>query len=43
MGSGIRLSWKFSGQCYMVFDFFSGVLDRIVLIMVWFERSLHSA
>ena len=25
------------------FDFFSGVLDRIVLIMVWFERSLHSA
>ena len=25
------------------FDFLSGVLDRIVLIMVWFERSLHSA
>ena len=25
------------------FDFFSGVLDRIVLILVWFERSLHSA
>ena len=25
------------------FDFFSGVLDRIVLIMVWFERSIHSA
>ena len=25
------------------FDFFSGVLDRIVLILVWFERSFHSA
>ena len=25
------------------FAFFSGVLDRIVLILVWFERSLHSA
>ena len=25
------------------FGFFSGVLDWIVLIMVWFERSLHSA
>ena len=23
--------------------FFSGVLDWIVLILVWFERSLHSA
>ena len=25
------------------FAFFSGVLDWIVLILVWFERSLHSA
>ena len=25
------------------FAFFSGVLDRILLILVWFERSLHSA
>ena len=25
------------------FAFFSGVLDRIVLILVWFERCLHSA
>ena len=25
------------------FTFFSGVLDWIVLILVWFERSLHSA
>ena len=24
------------------FDFFSSVLDQIVLILVWFERSLHS-
>ena len=28
---------------YMVFASFSGVLDWIVLILVWFERSLHSA
>ena len=25
------------------FDFFFGVLDWIVLILVWFERPLHSA
>ena len=25
------------------FAFYCGVLDRIVLILVWFERSLHSA
>ena len=25
------------------FAFFSSVLDRIVLILVWFETSLHSA
>ena len=25
------------------FTFFSGVLDGVVLILVWFERSLHSA
>ena len=25
------------------FDVFSDVLDRIVLILVWFERSLHFA
>ena len=45
VGSGTRFSWKSSGQCYMFFffAFFSGVLDWIVLILVWFERSLHSA
>ena len=43
MGSGTRLSWKFSGQCYMVFCIFSGLLRWIVLILPWFERSLHSA
>ena len=43
VGSGTRLSWKFSGQCYMVFCIFSGVLGLIVLILPWFERSLHSA
>ena len=31
----VNLAWFFA--------FFSGVLDRIVLILVWFERSLHSA
>ena len=31
----INLTWFFA--------FFSGVLDWIVLILVWFERSLHSA
>ena len=25
------------------YAFFSGVLDRIVLILVWFEGSVHSA
>ena len=35
-------SWKFSGQCYMVFCLFSCVLDWIMLILVWFERTLHS-
>jgi len=33
---------KFSGQCYMFcFAFFSGLLDCLLLILVWFERSLH--
>ena len=42
--SETRFSWKFSGQCYMcVCLFFSAVLDWIVLILLWFERSLHSA
>ena len=31
----VNLAWFFA--------FFSGVLDWIVLILVWFERSLHSA
>ena len=43
MGSETRFLWKFSGQCYMFFAFFYGVLDRIVFILAWFESSLHSA
>ena len=44
MGNGTRFSWKFSGHCYLVFfAVLSGVLDGIVLILVWFERFLHSA
>ena len=31
----VNVTWFFAS--------FSGVLDRIVLILVWFERSLHSA
>ena len=31
----VNVTWFFSS--------FSGVLDLIVLILVWFERSLHSA
>ena len=31
----VNLAWFFA--------VFSGVLHRIVLILVWFERSLHSA
>ena len=41
-GSGTRFSWKFSGECNMFFAFFSSVRDWILLILVWFERSLHS-
>ena len=33
----------FSDQCYTVFAFCSGTLDWIVLILVWFKRSLYSA
>ena len=43
MGSETRFLWKFSGQCYMFFAFFYGVLDRIVFTLAWFESSLHSA
>ena len=43
VGNGTRFSWRFTGQSCMVFAFFSGILDWIVLILVWFERSLHSA
>ena len=43
MDSGTGFSWKFSGQCYMFFCPFSGVPDWIVLILVWFDRSLRSA
>jgi len=31
----VNVEWFFAS--------FSGVLDSIVLILVWFERSLHSA
>ena len=40
MGNGTRLG---SVNVTWFFAFFSGVLDWIVLILVWFERSLHSA
>ena len=33
---------KFQSNVTWVFAFFSVVLDWIVLILVWFERSLHS-
>ena len=38
-----RFLRKFLGQYYMVFASFSGPLDWIVHILVWFERSLHPA
>ena len=38
-----KIFTEISGQCYMVFCLFSSVVDRLVLILVWFERSLHSA
>ena len=34
---------NFRGNVTWFFAFFCGVLDQIVLILVWFERSLHSA
>ena len=34
---------NFQGNVYWFFAFFYGVLDWIVLNLVWFERSLHSA
>ena len=54
IGESLSSSWvrkrflrKFSGQCNMVifyfFIFLSWALDWIVLILVWFKRSLHSA
>ena len=43
MGSGTRFSWKLPGPSYMVFVSFSKLLALIVLILVWFERSLHPA
>ena len=45
MGSGTRFSWKCSGQCYNGFLPFSPVslTELCSLILVWFERSLHSA
>ena len=54
MRESLSLRWvrkrflrKFSGQCNMViflfFYFLSCALDWIVLILVWFKRSLHSA
>ena len=33
----------FRSMLHVFFAFFSGVLDWIVLILVWFERSLYSA
>ena len=38
-----RFLRKFLGQYYMVFASFSGPLHLSVLILVWFERSLHPA
>ena len=35
--------WNFQVNVTWVFTFFSAVLDWVVLILVWFERSLHSA
>ena len=35
--------WNFQVNVTSFFASFSGVLDWIVLILVWFERSLHSA
>ena len=35
--------WDFQVNVTWFFASFSGVLDWIVLILVWFERSLHSA
>ena len=34
---------NFQVNVTLFFAFFSGVLDWILLILVWFERSLHSA
>ena len=33
MDCGTRFSWEFSGQHYMVFSFFSGLFDWIILIL----------
>ena len=33
----------FRSMLHGLLPFFSGVLDWIVLILVWFERSLHFA
>ena len=44
MGNGTRFSWKdFQVNVTWFFACFSGVLDWVVLILVWLERSLHSA
>ena len=43
MSNGTRFSWRFQVNVTWFFASFSGVLDWIVLILVWFERSLHSA
>ena len=45
MGSETRFSWKIFRSMLHVFffAFFSGLLDCLVLILVWFERSLHPA
>ena len=41
---GFRIRWKERWAMEQDFhSFFSGVLDWIVLILVWFVRSLHSA
>ena len=40
MGRETRFSWQiFRSMLHVFFPFFSGLLDCLVLILVWFERS----
>lgn len=40
MSNGTRFSLEFPDQVFMAFKFFSSFLDRIVVILAWFEQSL---